>query len=93
MYSNYFNITTAGKVLPCSILRYECGDLRRNFLKDIWNNSEVFLRIRSAQYQGNCNNCPQRKYCQGCLARAYAYTGDFMGGDFRCKKNLIYETK
>lgn len=84
--SNYFNITAAGKVLPCSILRYVCGDIKKDSLKNIWNNSEAFLRIRNSQYQGNCKNCPQRKYCQGCLARAYVYTGDFMGGDFRCKK-------
>jgi len=33
-------------VQPCGYLELNCGDLKRNSFSDIWNNSDVFKRLR-----------------------------------------------
>ena len=80
-------ISHVGKVQICGFLELEAGDLKRedmNFRR-IWDESELFLRMRNVDsYGGKCGVCEYRRVCGGCRARAYAMTGDALGPEPFC---------
>ncbi len=78
-------VSHRGEVFPCGYLPVTCGDVRQQPLSEIWQQSEVFARLRQIdQLQGNCGACDFRAACSGCRARAFAETGDYMAGDPSC---------
>ena len=78
-------ITASGKVAAGDIMTLEVGDLRKERLKDIWENAELFKLIRSREnLKGRCGKCQYRYICGGCRRRAYTYTGDIMATDPGC---------
>jgi heme b synthase len=82
-------ISHIGQVQPCGYLELNCGNVRENPFQDIWNNAEVFKKLRNFDgYSGKCGRCEFRKVCGGCRARAYEISGDFMSEEPYC----IYET-
>lgn len=80
-----YSITSSGKVAAGDVMTLEVGDLRKERLKDIWKNSELFKTIRNREnLKGRCGKCQYRYICGGCRRRAYAYTGDIMAADPGC---------
>ncbi|MBN1365064.1 MAG: radical SAM protein [Syntrophaceae bacterium] len=78
-------ITSSGKVAAGDVMTLEVGDLRKERLKDIWKNAELFKIIRCREnLKGKCGKCQYRYICGGCRRRAYAYTGDIMAADPGC---------
>jgi len=74
-----------GEVQPCGYLEVICGDIRERPFKEIWESSEVFLKLRDPQnYTGKCGLCEYRVVCGGCRARAYAATGDYLAEEPYC---------
>jgi heme b synthase len=81
-------ISHVGQVQPCGYLELDCGNVRKQSFKDIWENSPVFLNLRNMDgYKGKCGICEYRKVCGGCRARAYESLGDYMNEEPYC----IYE--
>lgn len=88
-----YSITADGKVLggdvifPGDVARYQdlvIGDLRKERLCDIWNNSEVLDMFRDRdRLRGKCASCMYKYICGGCRRRAYLM-GDVMGDDPSC---------
>jgi heme b synthase len=77
-----------GQVQPCGYLELDCGNVRKQSFKDIWENSPIFLNLRNTDdYKGKCGICEYRKVCGGCRARAYESLGDYMSEEPYC----IYE--
>ncbi len=77
-----------GQVQPCGYLELDCGNVRKQSFKEIWENSPVFLNLRNTDgYKGKCGICEYRKVCGGCRARAYESLGDYMSEEPYC----IYE--
>jgi radical SAM protein with 4Fe4S-binding SPASM domain len=65
------------------------GDLRRQSLMDIWENSEVFKLLRDrTDRTGHCKICKYRYHCGGCRARSYGYYRDLRAPDPGCINNL-----
>ncbi len=78
-------IKASGKVVAGDIMTLEVGDLRKERLKDIWKNAELFKILRNREnLKGKCGKCPYKYVCGGCRRRAYAYTGDIMASDPGC---------
>ena len=78
-------ISRLGDVQPCGYLPVAAGNVRREDLKDIWENSPVFLSLREPiNLGGKCGVCEYRKVCEGCRARAYAATGDYLSEEPYC---------
>jgi len=66
------------------------GDLRKQTFKDIWENSEVMLKLRNKDLiKPPCGECPYRYVCGGCRARAYSYHGDYLAPDPGCLRGLM----
>ncbi len=75
-------------IQPCGYLEINCGDLKKQSFDQIWNESEVFKRLRNfSLYKGKCGRCEYIRFCGGCRARAYEETGDYLEEEPLC----IYE--
>ncbi|MFH2013329.1 MAG: radical SAM protein [Pseudomonadota bacterium] len=77
-------ITVDGKVVPCPLgLMTEVGDIRKERLKDIWQNSPILKKLQTREVSGKCGRCEYKYACGGCRGAA-AMSGDFMGEDPGC---------
>jgi heme b synthase len=78
-------ISHIGIVQPCGYLELNCGDLKNTTFRDVWENSEVFRKLRDfSAYKGKCGDCEYLRFCGGCRARAYEASGDFMEEEPLC---------
>ncbi|KAF0117931.1 MAG: radical SAM domain-containing protein [bacterium] len=78
-------ISHTGQVQPCGYFELNCGEIRKSTLKEIWTNSEIFHSLRDFdKYNGKCGICEYRQVCGGCRARAYEFTGDYLGEEPYC---------
>jgi len=73
-----------GMVYPCRRFNLPIGNLLKQSLSEIWQNSEVLNKIREKNnLQGKCKECPIKE-CRGCRALAFALTGDYLAEDNQC---------
>ncbi|MHB0938203.1 MAG: radical SAM protein [Armatimonadota bacterium] len=78
-------ISRIGEVQPCGYLPVVVGNVREKKLGEIWRESETFGALRDPNLlTGKCGACGYRFVCQGCRARAYAYTGDIQAEEPDC---------
>ena len=78
-------LSRTGDVQPCGYLPLCVGNVRQKPFGEIWRNSEVFRALRDpGQLKGKCGTCGYRVVCEGCRARAYAATSDFLSEDPDC---------
>ncbi|MGC8805312.1 MAG: radical SAM protein, partial [Candidatus Ratteibacteria bacterium] len=94
----YLAIQPDGAITPCVFMPdvkignlKQKGTISRQYLLDIWENSEILTMIRDRRnHQENCG-CRGHYFsvCGGCVARAYAYYGDFMAPDPGCIFNSV----
>ena len=83
-------VSHTGEVFPCGYLPVSAGNVRRQSMRDIWSDSEVFARLRDVdQLEGKCGLCEFKRICLGCRARAFHATGDYMAEEPFC----VYEPK
>ncbi len=77
-----------GDVSPCCEIPVIGGNIRKNTIKDIWNNSDVFKNFRNRSLiQGKCSKCSYLMNCGGCRANAYIKYKNYLEGDDACWKN------
>lgn len=82
-----FMLTSTGYIVPCPMLNsgeHFAGKMQNGDIVDIWENSEVFKKIRGNRFDssGKCKNCDVGAICQGgCRASVYERTGGFVGPD------------
>jgi len=78
-------IDVDGEVLPCSYFPKSAGNIFELGLKEIWENSQLFLSLRDFKsYKDNCGQCEYVNVCGGCRARAYAFSGDYLAQEPYC---------
>lgn len=75
-----------GKVLFCPFLPVYCGDLLKERLSDIWENSEMFKISRYLRWnlKGKCASCKYLRCCGGCPAYVFLTTGSIVLSDNGC---------
>ncbi len=84
----YAAIQPNGDVTPCVFLPITVGNLRERDFREIWENTELFKKLRDREkLEGFCGKCPYKYICGGCRARAYAYYGDPLAPDPGCILN------
>lgn len=72
-------------VLPCSYFPMSAGNLKEKSFKEIWENSELFLKLRDFKnYKGKCGACEFLNVCGGCRARAYSINNDYLDEEPYC---------
>ena len=83
-------ISHRGEVQPCGYLEAPSGNIRQQSLREIWELSPVFQKLRHFPgYEGRCGRCEYIRVCGGCRARAFEKTGDFLAEEPLC----IYSPK
>jgi heme b synthase len=82
-------VSHTGEVFPCGYLPVSAGNVLRQSMGEIWNESPVFARLRDEDLlEGKCGCCEFKKVCMGCRARAYYESrGNYMAEEPFC----IYE--
>ena len=86
--SSVMFISRKGDVQPCGYLPALAGNVLKESAKKIWESSEVFANLRDLSLlKGKCGICEYKKVCEGCRARAYYETGDYLAEEPYC----IYE--
>lgn len=79
-----------GEVYPCPFFRVSVGNIFGVSLKKLWEESELFSKIRQRRkFSEPCGSCEYASYCGGCRNRAYVHSGDVMGSDPMCYRDLI----
>lgn len=85
---NGIAIMPDGTVYPCRRLPVPIGNLLKERLIDIWQNSEVLNKIRKKDtLKGKCKNCIIDE-CIGCRALVYSLYNDFLEEDPLCYLKL-----
>jgi heme b synthase len=84
-------VSHTGEVFPCGYLPVSAGNVKRQSIREIWNDSAVFTRLRDDdQLEGKCGCCEYKRVCMGCRARAYyEEDGNYMAEEPYCS----YEPK
>jgi len=83
-------ISHRGEVQPCGYLEARSGSIREQSLREIWEKSPVFQKLRDfSGYKGRCGHCEYIRVCGGCRARAFEKTGDLLAEEPLC----IYSPK
>jgi radical SAM protein with 4Fe4S-binding SPASM domain len=83
-------VNSEGIVQPCVGVTIPIGNVRKQRLKDILQESEVVqdLKNYSETIKGPCGECERLSECYGCRGAAYQMTGDYLASDPLCWKNL-----
>ena len=78
-------ISHVGRVQTCGFLDVECGNITQQTFKDVWENSQVFNKLRNFNnLEGKCGICEYKRVCGGCRARAYEATGNYLAEEPLC---------
>lgn len=82
-------VDALGEVMPCVGVNLSIGNIRKQPLKRILNDSEVMQDLRNhlESIKGPCSTCDDREGCYGCRGAAYQLTGDYLASDPLCWKN------
>lgn len=76
-----------GDISPCCQVPVIAGNILKNDIYDIWNNSKIFNDFRNKSLvKGKCCNCKYLMNCGGCRANAYIKYNDYLEGDDVCWK-------
>lgn len=85
MPMGYVMVKADGEVNPCMLLQVDLGNVRKQSLVSIWENSPVLVQLRQRELlKGECGGCSYKGTCSGCRGRAYEETGDMMASDPGC---------
>jgi radical SAM protein with 4Fe4S-binding SPASM domain len=78
-------INHVGEVQPSGFINLSAGNIRKQSLKDIYQNSKLLNDIRDySKIKGKCGVCEYREICGGSRSRSYALTGSYHNSDPYC---------
>jgi radical SAM protein with 4Fe4S-binding SPASM domain len=61
------------------------GNVLRQSFSDIWEKSPVFEELReTSKLTGKCGCCEYKNVCEGCRARAFGETGNYLAEEPYC---------
>ena len=85
MPMGYVMVQSNGEVNPCMLLQIKLGNVRKQSIISIWENSLILAELRQRELlKGECGDCSYKITCSGCRGRAYEETGDMMAADPGC---------
>lgn len=79
------SVDANGDVFPCPRLMVKVGNIRKNKIDNIYNNSRILNKLRNRNnLKGKCGKCSLRFQCAGCRAYAYSLSKDIFAEDKLC---------
>jgi len=74
-----------GDITPCAYVNLVLGNMLKDDLLYIWQNSPILYQLRNKKPTGKCTKCPNFEWCQGgCFAAAYNTSGCIDAPDPHC---------
>lgn len=100
----YIGIQPDGSITPCVFMpdvfigsMRQNGEIKKEHLLNVWRNSDILNTIRDRRNHPEISGCKGKYFsvCGGCIARAYAYFGDFLSPDPGCilNKSFVHKQK
>ncbi len=89
-------VSHKGEVFPCGYLPVSAGNVLDQPFSEIWGKAPVFELLRdTSNLKGKCGLCEYRNICEGCRARAYGETQDYLGQEPYCtyQPQILRETR
>lgn len=87
-------VSNQGDIYPAGFLPISAGNVKRDNLVDVYQNSPLFRALHTPQmFHGKCGHCEYTMLCGGSRARAFAATEDPLGSDPFCPYQPKAETK
>ncbi len=78
-------ISHRGDVQPCGYLPLKAGNVLETPFNDIWEKSDLFLKLRDFKtLDGKCGLCEYKSVCGGCRARAHYASGNYLDEEPYC---------
>jgi len=79
-------VTSIGEVNPCPGVSISIGNIRKEPLRKILDESKVIHELRNIRQniKGRCATCTHNEFCYGCRGHAYQVTGDHLAEDPIC---------
>lgn len=76
-------ISSTGDVYPCISCPLPSGNIREQSIRQIWETSPEFLRIRQLGVDdfSTCKTCPDKPYCSRSSGNTYTNTQNYTGPD------------
>jgi heme b synthase len=82
---SFMFISHKGVAQPCGYLEIPSGDVKKEGVRKVWEESSVFNSLRDLRsYKGKCGGCKHLAICGGCRARAHELHGDFLHEEPYC---------
>lgn len=79
-----FCVMPNGDIFPCRRFPLAIGNLGKDSLRYIWENSAVLNQLRRKEnLKGKCGPCREQN-CTGCRSLAFSLTGDYLAEDPHC---------
>lgn len=92
----YCSVFYEGTVYPCMLLQKRAGNLRKKSFSEIWQTSEVFMKLRARdKLEGKCHSCTYRYVCGGARCIVFEKTNSLTNEDRKCwfKKQELKKPK
>ncbi|HBC77684.1 MAG TPA: radical SAM/SPASM domain-containing protein, partial [Bacteroidales bacterium] len=83
----HLTILPKGDVYACRRFESNIGNVFTENLYDIFL-SEKMDSYRDYSKFEKCSSCELKRFCRGCPAVTYGYTGDYYGADPQCWKKI-----
>lgn len=78
-------VSHRGEVMPSGFLPISAGNVREQYVVDIYRDSKLFRELRDpSMLKGKCGVCEFNEVCGGSRARAFGVTGDYLAADPSC---------
>lgn len=78
-------VSHKGEVFPCGYLPVTAGNVLQQPFSEIWEKSPTFEQLRNTNnLKGKCGLCEYKNVCEGCRARAFGETGDYLEQEPYC---------
>ncbi len=73
-----------GTISPGGLIPINLGNVRKDDIVDLYQNSKTLKDIRERKFNGRCGICEFKEICGGSRARAFSLSGDPLSSDPAC---------
>lgn len=88
-YANcHLTILPKGEVYACRRFESQVGNVFKEKLYNLFTGGKLGY-FRDYEKFEKCSKCELKRFCRGCPAVTYGYTGNFYGSDPQCWKQVI----
>ena len=84
----HLTILPKGDVYACRRFESNVGNVFKEKLFDIFTGDNI-NQYRDYEKFEKCSKCELKRFCRGCPAVTYGYTGNFYGTDPQCWKQVV----